>query len=72
MCTGAAAAFQACGRRAGAGLRRQGFGVTVHFVDEGTGPVVLQRRSSSAGDRGGEVREALRPLDHDLLTGPSA
>jgi phosphoribosylglycinamide formyltransferase 1 len=46
------------------------FGVTVHFVDEGidTGPIIAQRAvelpdASSAA----EVREALRPLEHDLL-----
>jgi phosphoribosylglycinamide formyltransferase-1 len=46
------------------------FGVTVHFVDEGvdTGPVIAQRaielpRATSAA----EVREALRPIEHDLL-----
>jgi phosphoribosylglycinamide formyltransferase-1 len=46
------------------------FGVTVHFVDEGvdTGPIIAQRAidlpdaSSPA-----EVREALRPIEHDLL-----
>ena len=46
------------------------FGVTVHFVDEGvdTGPIILQRavelpRATEAE----EVREALRPVEHDLL-----
>ena len=46
------------------------FGVTVHFVDEGvdTGPIILQRavelpRATEAA----EVREALRPVEHDLL-----
>jgi phosphoribosylglycinamide formyltransferase 1 len=46
------------------------FGVTVHFVDEGvdTGPIILQRaldlpRATDAA----EVREALRPIEHDLL-----
>ena len=46
------------------------FGVTVHFVDEGvdTGPIILQRavelpRATEAE----EVREALRPIEHDLL-----
>jgi phosphoribosylglycinamide formyltransferase-1 len=47
------------------------FGVTVHFVDEGvdTGPVILQRALElpEASDAGA-VREALRPLEHDLLT----
>jgi phosphoribosylglycinamide formyltransferase-1 len=47
------------------------YGVTVHFVDEGvdTGPVILQRAlelpDATAAD---QVREALRPLEHDLLT----
>jgi phosphoribosylglycinamide formyltransferase 1 len=47
------------------------FGVTVHFVDEGvdTGPIIAQRAlalpdATAAGD----VRSALRPLEHDLLT----
>ena len=46
------------------------FGVTVHFIDEGvdTGPIILQRavelpRATEAA----EVREALRPIEHDLL-----
>jgi phosphoribosylglycinamide formyltransferase 1 len=46
------------------------FGVTVHFVDEGvdTGPIIVQRAielpdATSAA----EVREALRPIEHDLL-----
>ena len=47
------------------------FGVTVHFVDEGvdTGPIIPQRarRAARAADDAGEVREALRPLEHDLL-----
>jgi phosphoribosylglycinamide formyltransferase-1 len=46
------------------------FGVTVHFVDEGvdTGPVIAQRAVElpDATDPA-EVREALRPLEHDLL-----
>jgi phosphoribosylglycinamide formyltransferase 1 len=46
------------------------FGVTVHFVDEGvdTGPVIVQRALElpTATDPA-EVREALRPLEHDLL-----
>jgi phosphoribosylglycinamide formyltransferase-1 len=47
------------------------FGVTVHFVDEGvdTGPIVAQRAlelpDATAPDA---VREALRPLEHELLT----
>ena len=47
------------------------FGVTVHFVDEGmdTGPIILQRAVDlpDATDPE-EVRDALRPLEHDLLT----
>jgi len=46
------------------------FGVTVHFVDAGvdTGPVIAQRAielpdATSAA----QVREALRPIEHDLL-----
>ena len=46
------------------------FGVTVHFVDEGvdTGPVIAQRAIElpQAVDPAA-VREALRPLEHDLL-----
>jgi phosphoribosylglycinamide formyltransferase 1 len=46
------------------------FGVTVHFVDEGvdTGPVIAQRAVElpDAVDPAA-VREALRPLEHDLL-----
>jgi phosphoribosylglycinamide formyltransferase-1 len=46
------------------------FGVTVHFVDEGvdTGPVILQRAIElpDATDPVA-VREALRPLEHELL-----
>jgi phosphoribosylglycinamide formyltransferase-1 len=46
------------------------FGVTVHFVDEGvdTGPVITQRAIElpDAADPA-DVREALRPLEHDLL-----
>ncbi len=47
------------------------FGVTVHFVDEGTdsGPVILQRAVELPGAVDpAAVREALRPLEHDLLT----
>jgi phosphoribosylglycinamide formyltransferase-1 len=48
------------------------FGVTVHFVDEGvdTGPIIAQRAVSlpDAGDPE-QVRGALRPLEHELLTG---
>lgn len=46
------------------------FGVTVHFVDEGvdTGPIILQRAVElPAATRPSEVREALRPLEYDLL-----
>jgi phosphoribosylglycinamide formyltransferase 1 len=46
------------------------FGVTVHFVDEGvdTGPVILQRALELPGANDpAAVREALRPLEHDLL-----
>ncbi len=46
------------------------FGVTVHFVDEGvdTGPVLAQRAIELPDATGAdEVREALRPLEHDLL-----
>jgi phosphoribosylglycinamide formyltransferase 1 len=46
------------------------FGVTVHFVDEGidTGPIIAQRALElpEAADAA-VVREALRPLEHDLL-----
>jgi phosphoribosylglycinamide formyltransferase 1 len=48
------------------------FGVTVHFVDEGvdSGPVIAQRALElpDATDPAA-VREALRPLEHDLLCG---
>ena len=46
------------------------FGVTVHFVDEGvdTGPIIAQRALELPRAGGAaEVREALRPLEHDLL-----
>jgi phosphoribosylglycinamide formyltransferase 1 len=42
----------------------------VHFVDEGvdTGPVIAQRAVElPAATAPGEVREALRPVEHDLL-----
>ena len=48
------------------------FGVTVHFVDEGvdTGPIIAQRAIDVPGrPAAGEVRAALRPVEHDLLTG---
>jgi phosphoribosylglycinamide formyltransferase-1 len=48
------------------------FGVTVHFVDEGidSGPIIAQRALElpEAIDAA-QVREALRPLEHELLTG---
>ena len=48
------------------------FGVTVHFVDEGvdSGPIILQRALElpEATDAA-EVRDALRPIEHELLTG---
>jgi len=46
------------------------FGVTVHFVDDGvdTGPVILQRAVDLPEVRSPEeVRERLRPLEHELL-----
>jgi len=46
------------------------FGVTVHFVDEGvdTGPIILQRALDlPAATEPQEVRDALRPLEHELL-----
>ena len=46
------------------------FGVTVHFVDEGmdTGPIIAQRALELPGAvDAAAVREALRPLEHDLL-----
>jgi phosphoribosylglycinamide formyltransferase 1 len=46
------------------------FGVTVHFVDEGvdTGPIIAQRAIELPdAATATEVREALRPLEHDLL-----
>ena len=47
------------------------FGVTVHFVDAGvdSGPVILQRAVELPLAREAEeVRAALRPLEHSLLT----
>ena len=46
------------------------FGVTVHFVDEGvdTGPIILQRAVElTLATEAAEVRDALRPVEHDLL-----
>jgi phosphoribosylglycinamide formyltransferase-1 len=46
------------------------FGVTVHFVDEGvdTGPIILQRAIDlPAATEVLAVREALRPIEHELL-----
>jgi len=46
------------------------FGVTVHFVDEGvdTGPIIAQRAIELPGaPSAAEVRDALRPIEHDLL-----
>jgi phosphoribosylglycinamide formyltransferase 1 len=46
------------------------FGVTVHFVDEGvdTGPIILQRAVDLPdATEPQHVREALRPLEHELL-----
>jgi len=46
------------------------FGVTVHFVDEGvdTGPIILQRAIDlPAATDAREVRDALRPIEHELL-----
>ncbi|MDA0164621.1 phosphoribosylglycinamide formyltransferase [Solirubrobacter ginsenosidimutans] len=48
------------------------FGVTVHFVDEGidSGPIILQQAVElpEASDAA-QVRAALRPIEHELLTG---
>lgn len=46
------------------------FGVTVHFVDDGidTGPIILQRALELGTQTDPElVRDALRPLEHELL-----
>ena len=48
------------------------FGVTVHFVDDGvdTGPIIAQRAVELPDGVGAEaVRTALRPVEHELLTG---
>ena len=47
------------------------FGVTVHFVDEGvdSGPVILQRALELPDVTDpDEIRDRLRPVEHDLLT----
>ncbi len=47
------------------------FGVTVHFVDAGvdSGPVISQRALELDGERDPDaVHDALRPLEHALLT----
>ena len=46
------------------------FGVTIHFVDEGTdtGPIILQRAiEASAGADAEAVLELLHPVEHELL-----
>lgn len=51
------------------------FGVTVHFVDEGvdSGAIIAQRAVELPDAVGHEeVRDALRPLEHDLLCGAVA
>jgi phosphoribosylglycinamide formyltransferase-1 len=48
------------------------FGVTVHFVDEGvdTGPIIAQRALELPDAiEAAEVRRALQPVEHELLTG---
>jgi phosphoribosylglycinamide formyltransferase-1 len=48
------------------------FGVTVHFVDEGidSGPIILQQALElPEASEAGQVRDALRPIEHELLTG---
>ncbi len=48
------------------------FGVTVHFVDEGvdSGAIIAQRAVELPDARTtGDVHDALRPLEHDLLCG---
>jgi phosphoribosylglycinamide formyltransferase-1 len=47
------------------------FGVSVHFVDEGvdSGPIIAQRALELPDATDAQaVRNALRPLEHDLLT----
>jgi phosphoribosylglycinamide formyltransferase-1 len=51
------------------------FGVTIHFVDDGvdTGPVVAQKAIELPdATEPAAVRDALRPLEHDLLCGAVA
>jgi phosphoribosylglycinamide formyltransferase-1 len=48
------------------------FGVTVHFVDEGidSGPIILQQAIDLPEvNDAAQVRDALRPIEHELLTG---
>ena len=48
------------------------FGVTVHFVDEGIDscPIILQQaKELPEATEAAEVRDALRPIEHELLTG---
>jgi phosphoribosylglycinamide formyltransferase-1 len=48
------------------------FGVTVHFVDEGidSGPIIAQQAIElPEATEAAEVRDALRPIEHELLTG---
>ncbi|MEJ7892633.1 MAG: phosphoribosylglycinamide formyltransferase [Solirubrobacteraceae bacterium] len=48
------------------------FGVTVHYVDEGvdSGPIITQRAVELPEARSADdVMMALRPLEHELLTG---
>jgi len=47
-------------------------GVTVHFVDEGidSGPIILQQAVElPEATEAAQVRDALRPIEHELLTG---
>jgi len=60
--------LDAIGQALAAGVETTG--VTVHFVDEGvdTGPIILQRALDlPAATEPQEVRDALRPLEHELL-----
>jgi len=48
------------------------FGVTVHFVDEGidSGPIILQQAVELPEvTDAAAVRDVLRPIEHELLTG---